>query len=64
MLERLADELEKLSDAEYGKFRISFGAGISERKDNSISGTMAESWNREIGAKIIWKGKCKMKNHQ
>ena len=25
VLERLADELEKLSDAEYGKFRISFG---------------------------------------
>ena len=60
ILEKLSEGLVGLSSSEYGDFKITFGAGISERK-GSISCTMEDSWKKEK-MKEIWKQEMRDKN--
>ena len=61
ILEKLSEGLVGLSSSEYGDVKITFGAGISERK-GSISCTMEDSWKKEKNAKEIWKQEMRDKN--
>ena len=57
-LERLSESLSTLSQEEYGKFNLSFGAGISlsrYRGSKSIAEMLKESLVAEKHAKSIWK---------
>lgn len=57
-LERLSESLNSLSKKEYGRFKLSFGAGISlsgYKGSMSIVEMLKQSLNAEKAAKSIWK---------